>query len=242
MTGAESGVATGSQPVTGVALVTGAASGIGAAIAADLAAAGYRVAGFDLRPSSTDLPLTGDVTDASAVARAVSEAERALGPLDVLVTAAGFYEMIPFSEITPQQWQRMLSVHLGGVENFARAVLPGMTRRRAGNIVAISSELGVGGGDTDAHYAAAKGAIIGLVRSLAAEVAPDGVRVNSVAPGPTDTPMNPPDSPWRDPGYLATLPARRLATPAEIAEAVRFVLGNSFLVGEVVSVNSGAVI
>jgi NAD(P)-dependent dehydrogenase (short-subunit alcohol dehydrogenase family) len=224
-----------------VALVTGAASGIGAAIAADLADA-YRVAGFDLRPSSTDLPLTGNVTDPSAAARAVSEAERALGPVDVLVTAAGYYEMIPFGEITEDQWQRMLSVHLGGLLNFARAALPGMLRRRAGTIVAVSSELAVGGGDGDAHYAAAKGAIIGLVRSLAAEAAPAGVRVNSVAPGPTDTPLLAPDSPWREPGYLATLPARRLATPAEIAAAVRFVVGSGFLVGEVVSVNSGAVI
>jgi NAD(P)-dependent dehydrogenase (short-subunit alcohol dehydrogenase family) len=224
-----------------VALVTGAASGIGAAIAAELAGT-HRVAGFDLRPSATDLSLTGDVTDASAAARAVSAAERALGPVDVLVTAAGYYEMIPFGEITVDQWQRMLSVHLGGLANFARATLPGMLRRRAGNIVAVSSELAVGGGDGDAHYAAAKGAIIGLVRSLAAEAAPSGVRVNSVAPGPTDTPLLAPDSPWREPGYLATLPARRLATSAEIAATVRFVLGSGFLVGEVVSVNSGAVI
>lgn len=224
------------------ALVTGAASGIGAATAADLAAAGYHVAGFDLRPSGTNLSLIGDVTDPSAAAHAVEDAERALGPLDALITAAGFYEMIPFGDITAQQWQRMVSVHLGGLLNFARAALPGMIRRRGGNIVAISSELAVGGGDGDAHYAAAKGAIIGLVRSLAAEVAPDGVRVNSVAPGPTDTPLLGPDSPWREPRYLATLPARRLAAPGEIAAAVRFVLENGFLVGEVVSVNSGAVI
>jgi NAD(P)-dependent dehydrogenase (short-subunit alcohol dehydrogenase family) len=225
-----------------VALVTGAASGIGAAIAADLAGA-YRVAGFDLRPSSTDLPLTGDVTDPSAAARAVSEAERALGPVDVLVTAAGYYEMIPFGEITEDQWQRMLSVHLGGLVNFARAALPGMLRRRTGNIVAVSSELAVGGGDGDAHYAAAKGAIIGLIRSLAAEAAPAGVRVNSVAPGPTDTPLLAPDSPWREPGYLATLPARRLVTPEEIALTVAFLIEEgTFCSGEVVSPNAGAVI
>jgi 2-hydroxycyclohexanecarboxyl-CoA dehydrogenase len=225
------------------ALVTGAASGIGAAIAAELAGAGWRVAGFDLRAAATEFAQTGDVADADAVAEAVARAERALGPIDALVTAAGHYEMTPIADITAPQWQRMLRVHLGGLVNAARAVLPGMLARREGHIVAISSELAVGGGDGDAHYAAAKGAIIGLVRALAAEVAPQGVRVNSVAPGPTDTPLLAPDSPWREPAYLATLPARRLATAAEIAATVRFVLTEgSFMVGEVVSVNSGAVI
>jgi 2-hydroxycyclohexanecarboxyl-CoA dehydrogenase len=226
-----------------VALVTGAASGIGAAIAADLRSAGWRVAGLDLRPSDTDEVLTADVTDAGAVAAAAEQAECALGPVQALVSAAGYYEMIRFSEITPAQWQRMLHVHLGGLVNTVRAVLPGMLSRRSGHIVAISSELAVGGGDGDAHYAAAKGAILGLVRSLAAEVAGRGVRVNSVAPGPTDTPLLAPDSPWRAPEYLATLPARRLARPDEIAAAVRFLLDEgSFLAGEVVGVNSGAVI
>ncbi len=225
------------------ALVTGAASGIGAAIAAELTGAGWRVAGFDLRPAATEFTQTGDVADMNAVTEAVARAEQALGPIDALVTAAGHYEMTPIADITEPQWQRMLRVHLGGLVNAARAVLPGMLARREGHIVAISSELAVGGGDGDAHYAAAKGAIIGLVRSLAVEVAPRGVRVNSVAPGPTDTPLLAPDSPWREPAYLDTLPARRLATAAEIAATVRFVLTEgSFMVGEVVSVNSGAVI
>jgi NAD(P)-dependent dehydrogenase (short-subunit alcohol dehydrogenase family) len=225
------------------ALVTGAASGIGAAIAAELAGAGWRVAGFDLRPAATEFAQTGDVADADALTEAAARAEQALGPIDALVTAAGYYEMTPIADITEPQWQRMLLVHLGGLVNAARAVLPGMLARREGHIVAISSELAVGGGDGDAHYAAAKGAIIGLVRSLAAEVAPRGVRVNSVAPGPTDTPLLAPDSPWREPAYLDTLPARRLVTAAEIATTVRFVLTEgSFMAGEVVSVNSGAVI
>jgi len=124
-----------------------------------------------------------------------------------------------------------------------RATLPVMLERGEGCIVAITSELAIGGGDHDAHYAAAKGAVIGFVRSLAAEVAPRGVRVNAVAPGPCDTPLLAPDSPWRAPDYLATLPARRLSTPDEIAVAVQFLVeAGTFLVGEVVSVNSGAVI
>jgi 2-hydroxycyclohexanecarboxyl-CoA dehydrogenase len=224
-------------------LVTGAASGIGAAVAGKLRTAGWLVAGFDLSPSAADLSCTGDVTDYRAVADAVIRAGDELGPLAALVSAAGYYEMIPLEQITGEQWQRMLHVHLGGLVNTVRAVLPGMLSRGAGHIVAISSDLGVGGGDGDAHYAAAKGAIIGFVRSLAAEVAGRGIQVNSVAPGPTDTPLLAPESPWRAPQYLATLPARRLARPDEIAATVRFVLEEgSFMAGEVISVNSGAVI
>jgi 2-hydroxycyclohexanecarboxyl-CoA dehydrogenase len=227
----------------GTVLVTGAASGIGAAVARELRSAGWRVAGYDLRPSDTDLSCTGDVTDAAALAAAAAEVTGTLGPVRALVTAAGYYEIIPFGQISEQQWQRMLAVHIGGLFNAVRAVLPGMLARRDGRIVAVSSELAIGGGDGDAHYAAAKGAIIGLVRSLSAEVAPQGVLVNSVAPGPTDTPLLEPTSPWRAPAYLATLPVQRLASPEEIAAAVRFVLEEgSFMVGEILSVNSGAVI
>ena len=138
----------------------------------------------------------------------------------------------------------MLRVHLGGLRNTARAVLPSMLARGAGAIVAVTSELAIGGGDGDAHYAAAKGAVIGLVRSLAAEVAGRGVRVNAVAPGPTDTPLLAADSPWRAPDYLATLPNRRLTRPDEIARVVEFLVEcrRRFCTGEVVSPNGGAVI
>jgi NAD(P)-dependent dehydrogenase (short-subunit alcohol dehydrogenase family) len=137
----------------------------------------------------------------------------------------------------------MLRVHVGGLLNVARAITPAMVSRGAGRIVAISSEIAIGGGDGDAHYAAAKGAALGLTRSLAVELAPHGVLVNAVAPGPTDTPLLAPDSPWREPGYLATLPARRLTRPDEVARVVGFLLDEgTFLAGEVLSVNSGAVI
>jgi NAD(P)-dependent dehydrogenase (short-subunit alcohol dehydrogenase family) len=226
-----------------VAIVTGAASGIGASVAASLRSSGYRVAGIDLVESDTDLSCIGDVTDVGAVNDAVARATEELGPIDTVVSVAGYYEMVPFSEITEAQWTRMLRVHLGGLTNVVRATLPGMLERSQGTIVAVSSELAIGGGDTDAHYAAAKGAIIGFVRSLAVEVAPKGIRVNSVAPGPCDTPLLAPDSPWREREYLDTLPARRLASPDEVATAVQFLVDDgSFVVGEVISVNSGAVI
>ena len=227
----------------GVAVVSGAASGIGAAVADTLRQSGWKVAGIDLRPSDTDFSSTTDVTDVEAVNRAVTLAEDALGPITALVSAAGYYEANDIDEISEQAWNRMLRVHLGGLVNTARAVLPGMLSRQAGSIVAVTSELALSGGVRDAHYVAAKGAIIGLVRTLAVEMAPKGIRVNAVAPGPTDTPLLEPSSPWRDPQYLATLPVRRLARPQEIAVAVRFLIDDaSFLVGEVISVNSGAVI
>lgn len=238
MTGAESG-----EPHPRVAVVTGAASGIGAAIAAELSDRGWRVAGLDMRPSGWDLGLEADVSDPSAVDDAIARVETELGPVDAVVSAAGHYEIIPLAQITDDQWTRMLRVHVGGLLNLSRAVLPGMTERGKGSIVAITSELAIGGGSEDAHYAAAKGAVIGLVRSLAVEVAPSGVLVNAVAPGPTDTPLLPADSPWRDASYLATLPLGRLAAPEEIALTVAFLIeSGTFCSGEIISPNSGAVI
>jgi NAD(P)-dependent dehydrogenase (short-subunit alcohol dehydrogenase family) len=224
--------------VTRTAIVTGSASGIGAAVAAALQHEGYAVAGLDI---SAGAPYVVDVSDPAAVARIVAD----IGPVDAVVSAAGHYEMVPISDITRQQLHRMLRVHLGGLRNVTRSVLPSMLERGSGSIIAITSELAIGGADGGgAHYAAAKGAIIGLVRSLAVEVAGRGVRVNAIAPGPADTPLLPADSPWRAPEYLATVPNRRLTRPEEIAEVVRFLLDDDadFCVGEVLSPNGGTVI
>lgn len=226
------------------AIVTGAASGIGAAVAGELTARGWTVAGLDLRPvAGCAYASEVDVTQPGAVADAARAAEEVLGPLRAAVSVAGHYEMAPVDHISPAAWRRMLAVHVGGLLHLSRAVLPGMLARGDGSIVAISSELAVGGGDQDAHYAAAKGAILGLVRSLAVEVAARGVRVNAVAPGPTDTPLLPPDSPWRAQTYLDTVPLRRLVTPAEVARCVVFLIEEgTFCVGEVLNPNAGTVI
>ena len=225
--------------MTRTAIVTGSASGIGAAVAAALENDGYTVAGLDIHSAA---PYVVDVSDAHAVDQTIKRVVADLGPVDAVVSAAGHYEMVPIADITRQQLHRMLRVHLGGLRNITRSVLPSMLERGSGSIVAIASELAIGGDDCGAHYTAAKGAIIGLVRSLAVEVAGRGVRVNAVAPGPTDTPLLAADSPWRAPEYLETIPNRRLTRPDEIAEVVRFLLDTEFCVGEVLSPNGGAVI
>lgn len=226
-----------------VAVVTGAASGIGAAIAAELSNRGWSIAGVDLEECDWDAGYRADVSDPHAVAEAVRDAEGRLGAVEAVVSAAGHYAMAPISDISVRDWLRMLRVHLGGAMHLARAAAPAMIERGRGSIVAVTSELAIGGGSEDAHYAAAKGGVIGLVRSLAAELAPHGVRVNGVAPGPTDTPLLAADSPWRDPAYLATLPSGRLVAPEEVALVVAFLVEEgTFATGEIVSPNSGAVI
>jgi NAD(P)-dependent dehydrogenase (short-subunit alcohol dehydrogenase family) len=213
--------------------VTGAAGGIGGASADALAAAGMAVA-------RTDLPL--DVADAVAVAGLVAQTEADLGPIEVLVNCAGYVEEMPLAELTDPEWNRMLRVHLGGTWHTCRAVAPGMAARGRGAIVNTSSELALCGAELHAHYCAAKGAIIGLTKSLALELGGRGVRVNAVAPGATDTALL--TDTWRTPAYLASLPLGRLSTAAEIAATVAFLASDAaaYVTGQVVSPNSGAVI
>jgi len=228
----------------GVAVVTGAASGIGAATAALFSGKGWRTAGLDLRASRTDMSLTCDVSDPAAVRSAADAIAGQFGGIDVAVTAAGYYEEgIDVAAITKAQWDSMLRVILGGTVNTCAAVLPHMLARRRGTIVAISSELALAGSATDLHYVAAKGAVLGLIKSLAAEFARTPIRLNVVAPGPTDTPLLAPDSIWREAGYLATLPLGRLVRPEEVAATVYYVATEGVMYcGEVLSPNAGAVI
>lgn len=227
-----------------VAIVTGAGSGIGAAIAALLKQRGWIVTSISREPApQTDLWYTADVADEAEVESAVSRIIDTYGRVDAAVICAGHYEETPALDITPQSWTRMLRVHVGGFAHVCRAVLPGMRERQAGRIVGIASERAIGGGSNDAHYASAKGAALSLMRSVAVEVAGDGVLVNAVAPGPCDTPLLPPDSWERADDFVRALPAGRIASTYEVAELVRALLEEDlFLCGEVLSVNSGTVI
>ena len=223
------------------AIVTGGASGIGAACVEALQAEGLRVGVIDLAPAAAaDASVTADVRDAAAVAAAFAELESVLGPCEHLVTCAGVYREASIETLRLDEWLDMLQIHVGGTTNALRAALPGMLVRKRGSIVAIGSELGLIGDPSAPHYAAAKGAIHALVKSLGAEIAATGVRINVVAPGPTDTPLLR-DDPNID-AYAETLPLGRVIRPDEIAAAVVFaLLEDTTLTAQVISPNGGAV-
>jgi NAD(P)-dependent dehydrogenase (short-subunit alcohol dehydrogenase family) len=225
-----------------VALVTGGASGIGAACAAALARRDVHVAVADRRAAPrAALDIVLDVRDAGALAAAVRQVEHELGPIDHLVTAAGYYAAGSIAGTGDDAWREMLAVHVGGTANAWRAVLPGMVQRGRGAVCAIGSELGLCGDPSAPHYAAAKGAIHALCKSVAVEVARSGVRVNCVAPGPTATPLLEDDP--NTPGYADALALKRLLTPEEIAAAVCFVLlEETNVLGQVLSPNGGVVL
>ena len=228
---------------TKVALVTGAASGIGAAIATRFKQNGWQVASIDQNKSTTDLSIEADVSDFKSVNDAVIKIEKELGPIEVAVSNAGHYEMKPINEVSNESLRKMFAVHLGGLRNVALSVLPLMRQRKGGSLICIASELGIGGGEFVSHYSAAKGSQIGLVKTLSLEYAPFNIRVNAVAPGPTDTPLIPLDSPERQPEFLNTLPLKRLVKPEEISQAVWFLANEgTFFSGEIISPNAGAVI
>jgi NAD(P)-dependent dehydrogenase (short-subunit alcohol dehydrogenase family) len=185
-----------------VVFITGAGRGVGCAIARRFAAGGYGVAaaGRALAPLeelARDLVRAGvptaivpcDVTDAGQVQRAVADAERQLGPIDVLVNNAGASDSAPFASMDDELWDRMLAVNLTGAYRVMRAVVPGMFERDRGRVINIASSAGKRGFPYTAAYVAAKHGLVGLTRAVAIEAAPHGVTVNAVCPGWIDTPM-----------------------------------------------------
>ena len=238
-----------------VALVTGAGSGIGRAIAEKLAKDGESVVVNDLEEEdakeaaarieeeggrTTAAP--GDVSEPEDLRKIVEAAREIYGPVEGLVSNAGFLQQQPFVDLTVEDFDRMISVHLRGTFLCIHAVLPEMLSAGRGVVVNIASQLGQIGAEGLAHYAANAG-IIGLTESLAREVSAQGVRVNAVAPSPVNTPLvtdNLPEE-WHE-AKATELPLGRFGEPHEVAETVSFLASNAALyVGQTLGPNSGDV-
>jgi len=240
------------------ALITGASSGIGAATARLFAELGARVAiGYHSNAQNAKaiqqeieaaggsaLTLQADMRQPAQIRQLIEQAISGLGQIDILVNNAGsLIERVTFEKITQERWDEVINLNLTSAMLAAQAVAPGMTQRRAGNIINLVSIAGRNGGGPGAGaYATAKGGLITLTKALAKEFAPHNVRVNGVSPGVIDTPFHEVFStPEMIANFVKTIPMGRVGTSEECASVIAFLASDaaSYITGETIEVNGG---
>jgi len=242
-----------------VALVTGAGRGLGRAIACRLADEGATVGVNDLDGRAATvaasieadgghaLAVPGDVSDPADVARLVEQLVDGAGTVDILVNNAGIFPWRGWTEITPEEWDRVMAVNVRAAFLCAKASYPYLRRSRHGRVVNVSSTTWMSGPTHLLHYATSKAALIGFTRSLAREVGDDGITVNAVTTGRTLTEGV---QSWIEQGVMdldeavasrQSQPLKRLGTPAEVAAAVAFLASDDagYITGQIVNVDGG---
>jgi 3-oxoacyl-[acyl-carrier protein] reductase len=231
-----------------VALVTGGSRGIGRALAISLADAGAAVAinyleradaatgvAESIRKQGGRAMVVGaDVSKAAAVKAMVSDVERALGPIDVLVNNAGIGLVRAVDDLTEEDFDRTIAVNLKSVFLCTQAVVPGMRERKWGRIVNISSGAARGAGGVGPHYNASKAGMEGMTRGYAARLVKEGITVNAVAPSLIETDMVSAVA-----SSAARIPLGRFGTPEECAQVVMMLVGNEYMTGQTVALSGG---
>lgn len=243
------------------ALVTGGASGIGRGIALALGAAGHPVVVADLNADGAEATATEirdaggaavavviDVTDSASVKAGIATVEADGGPIEVVVNNAGWDDFMPFTATDEDFWLKIVNLNYLGALRVTHAVLPGMIERKWGRVINIGSDAGRVGSSLEAVYSGAKGGIIAFTKTLAREVATEGVTANTVCPGPTDTPAlrkfatgSGQDADKVIGGMARAVPMKRLGTPEDVAGAIVFIASDaaSFITGQTLSVSGG---
>jgi NAD(P)-dependent dehydrogenase (short-subunit alcohol dehydrogenase family) len=229
------------------AIITGASSGIGLALTKGFLAANFNVAANSrtvtsagtLTAASDLLLVDGDIGEPSTARRIVEAAEQRFGGVDVLINNAGIFVPKPFTEYTPEDFARVVSTNLAGFFYISQEAARRMRRNGGGNIINISTTLAQQpvAGVNAALTSLTKGGINAVTRELAIEYAPEGIRVNAIAPGIVDTPMHKPED---HPALRRLHPIARLATVEEIVDAALFLARSPFITGEVLHVDGGA--
>ncbi|CAH0293393.1 MULTISPECIES: SDR family NAD(P)-dependent oxidoreductase [unclassified Arthrobacter] len=234
-------------------LVTGASSGIGLATTRALLAQGAKVAAVGLpdrlledakrQLSGAVIFLEADVSESQQVDSAFAQAEAELGPLSGAFNSAGISSVAPIAETSDELWQRLVRVNLTGTFHFARAAARTLSANGGGSLVCTASELSLVGQAGYTAYTATKGGVLSMMRSLAAELAPAGVRVNALSPGTTDTPMLAAEFANEEERARdeASVPLGRFALAEEIAAAALWLLGpeSSYVTGTNLVVDGG---
>jgi 3-oxoacyl-[acyl-carrier protein] reductase len=240
------------------ALLAGGAGGLGSAIAIAFAQQGASVAVADLRLENAQEVVEGlrarfpgraftavamDVTDEESVIAAVANVRKALGPADIVVAAAGIGELRAIEHMTFSEWRAMLSVHLDGTFLVLRHTVAAMLDASFGRYICFSSIASLQGVENQAHYAAGKGGVDGLVRSFAREVAARGITVNAIAPGYIESPLNDLASPSRMAALHSNVPVGRFGRPSEIGALAAYLASDeaAYLTGQIISPNGGFV-